>query len=341
MRKTHLLPAKINLKALELAIAADPTLRMKKTKRGILITADATVVDAAYLNKYVAPMLTREYQNDNEGFIQMLPKVPAAAVGESGILMNKLIDNVTAIIGNSSAFTPVAHTKKNLIIEWDKIDTTLSKVTIAEVRGLTYDLQAELRLRHMRALKRKTRDYLVHALAPAANAAKEFVIDMEATMSYAEIVKAGTKLREINVDPSDCILILSPKHVEALAIQQGPGSAIREVLVSEKDGSPKAFAGFGGVYTHNVMPYYDTDSEKTAFGAVVAEDDRQASVIIHAPETVFHRENVVVFFKPKEDDTRSADPGTEFRLGGYFVADKIEPIGFVALLDAIPVVEEP
>jgi len=295
------------------------------------ITAAATEVNEADLERFVLPQLVNEYKNDQEGFIGQLPGVPAGAVGKEGIYKNRLVTQPDALINNDNPFaSPGTLDRRHLFVPWDTVDTTRTKARRSEVRGMTYDVNNELRNRHMTALKRKTRDYLLWKLAPEQHSADTPVIVMSGGAKYAELVKLRTLIVNRNVEMANIMLILDTSHTEDLGLEQGGGDRFRQVMYDEVQGKPKGFAGFMKLFEHNNMPRYDSyTGQKKAFGSV---DGVPASLVINIPEVIFHRETIEVYWKPKTQDVESADPGDDFRLGGYFAAEKLVDKGFGALI---------
>lgn len=296
-----------------------------------IITAMAQVVNEAWLEKYLMPQLTREYQNDREDFLGILPKVPAQAVGKEGIYKNRLVTQPEAVIDNQVDFSaPAANDKKHLLVSWKTVDTKPSGVSRSEIRALPYNLESELRLRHMAAVKRLTRDYLLWVLAPDSATTDTPVEQMSSGMAYDELVKLRTKIVKLNIDMRDTAVIFAPEHVEDLGLEQGGGQKFRERMYDEVEGQAKGFAGFKRIYEHNNMPKYDPyTGQKKAFGSV---DGVPATLVLNVPEVIFHREGIQTYLKPMSQDTRSADPKNEFRIGGHFAADKLMNKGFAALI---------
>jgi hypothetical protein len=310
------------------AFAAVPLLATVKRPH---ITADATVINEAYLMRTLIPQLVNEYQNDREGFLSVLNGVPASAVGSEGVYKNRLISNPEAVINNTVDFTgPEAHDKKSMFVPWDSVDTKPNKVVRSELRGLPYDIKSELRIRHMNSIKRATRDKLLHTISPASNTADTPVIGLADGMTYATLIDIRRRILNMNMDPRDFMVILTAEHVADLANEQGAGSKFRDVMFDEKRGDVKPFAGFPNIFEHAGMPKYDAyNLTRNAFGSV---NGTAASLVINVPEVIFHRETMKAYLKPEVQDTRSADPGDEFRLGGYFAASTLVNKGFFALV---------
>lgn len=310
-------------------------MRRKKiiARKSPKIVADAQVVNEAYLNRYVLPQLVNEYTNDNEDFLGILPKVPKAAVGKEGVYKNRLIDNTEAVINNTTDFgNPPANDKEHLFVPWDSVDTKPSKVTRSELRGLPYDIKARLRVNHMKRIKRLTRDFLLQKIAPTTDTTDTPIVTLSAGMTYAKLLDMVTAFKKNSVDPRDCMLILSPDHVRDLAKEQGAGERFRQVFFDEVQGKIKSFLGIGHIFEHGSTPMYNASGVLKPFQATVAATDKQSSLLVNVDEILFHRENMEIYFKPKSEDTRSANPGDEFRLGGYFAADTLVKKGFAAFI---------
>ncbi|MDP1708092.1 MAG: hypothetical protein Q8L89_03390 [Gammaproteobacteria bacterium] len=296
------------------------------------ITANATEINEAYLLRTLIPQLVNEYKNDQEDFLALLNGVPASAVGAEGIYKNRLIAAPEAVINNTVDFTgPVAHDKRHLFLPFDTVDTKPSKVTRSELRGLPYDVKAELRVRHMKAIKRKTRDKLLHNVAPASHTVDTPVIDLgSGGMTFSALLDVRERIVNMNMDPADFMVVMAPNHVTDLGNEQNTGNKFREVMFDEKRGNVKPFAGFPNIFEFGGLPMYDPYTfALRAFGSLTG---RQATLVINIPEVIFHRETMKAYLKPEINDTRSADPGDEFRLGGFFAAGTLVNKGFFALV---------
>lgn len=77
-----------------------------------------------YLNKYLDPQLLIDRQNFRDDFLATLGSVPQAARTADGVRRNKLINNVEFKVNNNAEFTPKQVDGKNLIVPWEKFDTT-------------------------------------------------------------------------------------------------------------------------------------------------------------------------------------------------------------------------
>ena len=64
----------------------------------------STTATGQWLNQFVAPQLLQEFKNYKDDFIGVLKGVPTAALTADGVRWNKLINNVSFYVNNSSPF---------------------------------------------------------------------------------------------------------------------------------------------------------------------------------------------------------------------------------------------
>lgn len=308
-----------------------------------------TYTSGTHLKTYVEPQLVKEIQNDKDDFVGRLKPAPKASIDTDGIKFNKLIGNVEVEINADQSvgetYTATQMTDNKGLVPWDYVDTKPTFVTDEEMRALAYDKRAEVRVEHMAALKRGIRDYVLHKYAPAdASNAKMPVLrttgDADANgrlkLTLADLIAYRTALSKVNLMAGDpeLLLILNADHVSDLSLTSINLTQFSNSLYNVKDGKLNSFFGFN-FFENNACPYYDNADDKKAIGASVISTDRQASVIIYQPNTIYHVEKVKVLYTPEHMDTVNVSPQSKFRLKTHLLADWKDNYGHGAIVSGI------
>lgn len=297
------------------------------------------LVDGAWLNQYVAPQLLEEFVNYKDDFIGLLGKPPKGAIAADGLRMNKLINNVEFKINNSQPFTPKKMDLKKGIIEWEKIDTTPTKVDDAEVRNLAFDKRAAVRVKHSEAWKLGMRNYVMQKLAPQADATGLPVLRTSGAndgtrkrLTYADLIKFWSVIEGLNLsDTKKFNFVLCKEHKQDLILDRSATSNYRDIVIDKDTGELKKFFTLN-LLENNYNPTYAAAGTLKAIGAVSAATDKNASIFFYAENTVHHVNSVKILYKPETIDTRNADPESEFRLQSYGLTNKTQEYGFGAIV---------
>ena len=306
----------------------------------------ATLIDGNYLNQYVAPQLLNEFKNDKDDFLGVLAGAPAAAVSADGIRFNKLINNVDFLVDNTDEFTPASMSGKKGLIEWEKYDTAPTQVTDAEMQALPYDKRSAVRQKHTEAFKRGIRDHVLWKLAPDDNTSDDMPVvrttgdddgNGRLRMTFKDLVNYLEKIKKLNlVDMSQLYMILCPEHATDLIIDRDSANYFSNanIFFDPTTGKVRSIMGFK-FFENNATLAYDSDGAKKAKGATLATTDRNASLFFYAPNTVYHLNSTKILYVPEYQDTRNADPTSEFRTQTYGLVDRIQEIGVGALVSGI------
>ncbi|MES2651272.1 MAG: hypothetical protein V4663_06000 [Bacteroidota bacterium] len=303
------------------------------------------LVDGLHLNQYVAPELLVEFRNYKDDFMAVLPGAPAGAITADGLRMNKLINNVNFLINNADPFTATAMDGKKGIIEWDKLDTSPTKVTDAEIRSVAFDKRSEVRVKHAQAWKIGVRDYVLRKLAPPAHVASAMPVIRTTgaddgfgrkRMTYDDFLNFYAEIELLNLpDNMSLNFIFNPQHVTDLRKDKANTNYHREgFVIDPSTGKLKRYLKWN-LWENNSAPIYLANGSLKAAGASAISTDRTASTFFTAENTVHHVNEVKVLYKPETIDTTSADPTSEFRLQSYALCNKKQDYGFGALVSGI------
>ena len=305
-----------------------------------------TMTPGNYLNQYVAPQLLTEFKNYKDDFIGVLKGAPRAALTADGIRFNRLLNNVDFLVGNTAGFTPKKMTGDKTIVEWEKYDTTPTEVDDAEIRYLNYDKRAEVRVRHSDAFKMGIRDHVMWKLAPDDDSS-EYMPVVRTTgaddgtgrrrLTFEDMVKYLERVKKLNLPRMDELyMILCPEHATDLILDANTAKFFsdKKIFFDQETGKVRSIMGFK-FFENNAVLAYAQDGTKKPKGAVLTSTDRVASMFFYAPNTVYHIESVKILYSPETQDTRSADPKSEFRLQTYGLVDRIQDIAVGALVSGI------
>ncbi len=306
----------------------------------------STVTTGQWLNQYVAPQLLQEFKNDKADFLGVLKGVPKAALTADGVRWNKLINNVGFFVDNTGDFTAKKMTGEKVFVSWEKYDTDPTAVDDAEIRYLAYDKRNEVRIRHAAAMKRGLRDHVMWKLAPAdATNANMPVIrttgEDDGTgrlrLTFKDTVMYLEKVKKLNLQNMDeLFMVLCPEHVTDLILDNNSARFFsdKQIYFDVATGKVRSIMGFK-FFENNAVLAYDSTGAKKPKGSILGATDRVASLMFAAEETVYHIEGVKILYKPETQDTRSADPTSEFRLQTYGLVDRRRDYGFGAIVSGI------
>lgn len=306
----------------------------------------AVLTDGNYLTQFVAPQLLVEFKNFKDDFIGVLKGAPLNAITADGIRFNKLINNVGFMVNNTAEFTAKKMNGKKAFVEWEKYDTEPTSVDDAEIRYLNYDKRSAVRVKHTEAFKIGIRNHVMWKLAPADATSADMPV-MRTTgandgtgrlrLTFADLVKFLEKVKGLNLlDESQFYMILCPEHETDLILDRDSAAyfADKNIFFDVTTGKVKSVMGFK-FFSNNAVLAYNAAGEKLAEGAAITSTDRRASLFFYAPNTIYHIESVKILFKPDNQDTKSADPTSEFRTQTYGLVDRIEDYGVGAIVSGI------
>lgn len=301
----------------------------------------ANEVDGLWLQEYVEPQLLEDFRNYRDDFIGVLKKPNPGAIDKDGIRFNRLINNVGFVVNATQDFTPLKMEGKKTLVEWDKLDTTPTSYTDAELRAMAFDKEAAIRVEHGNSFKIGVRDYVLNKLAPKQNVDKKMpvirttgeVFEGRKRLTYADLNDfLFNKLAGINFnDPKGLHLVLTTEHKADLIHDRANTNFYRDLEIDRETGALKRFFNLN-IFENNAAPLYGSDGVLKSMGAVPVAGDQRASTLFYAPNTVYHIEQVQVLFKDMKTDTRGKDPVSEVRLHTYGLCDKRQDIGFGAII---------
>lgn len=297
-------------------------------------------VNGLWLNQYVSPQLLKEFKNYKDDFMSTLKPAPLAAVSADGIRMHKLVNNVEFLVNNADPFTATGMDGKKVIIPWDKLDTTPTKVDDAEARSLPFDKRAAVRVKHTESFKLGSRNYVMQKLAPASDSASTPVLRTTGQddgtgrkrLTYADLIRFHAAVKALNLpNTNELFLILCAEHSQDLILDRANTNNNRDIVIDSVTGKLKRFYEIK-LFENNYNPKYAADGTLKAIGAAPVGTDKNASVFYYAPNTVWHVNKVKILYKPETEDTTSADPASEFRTQTYALCEKTQEYGFGAIV---------
>lgn len=306
----------------------------------------AEMTDGQHLNQYVAPQLLAEFRNYRDDFIGVLPGVPKAALTADGVRFNKLINNVGFYVNNTEEFTAKQMNGKKRFVEWEKYDTDPTKVDDAEVRSLSYDKRAAVRVKHTEAFKIGIRNHIMHKLCPDDATSPDMPVVRTTgpddgtgrlRLTFADLVKYFEVVKNLNLPLMDQLyMILNPEHSTDLILDRDSAAyfADRNIFFDVQSGKVKSVMGFK-FFENNNCPAFNQAGEKLAKGAVLTSTDRNASLFFYAPNAIYHLDSVKILYSPETTDTKSASPTSIFRTQTYGIVDRVQDYGFGAIVSGI------
>lgn len=299
----------------------------------------ADLVDGLWLNQYVAPQLLEEFKNYKDDFIGVLPGAPKGAVSADGLRFNKLINNVEFLVNNADPLIPAAMAGKKGVVAWDKLDTTPTKVDDAEIRSLAFDKRSAVRTKHSEAWKIGMRNYVLQKLAPNTDGVglpilrtTGATVDGRKKLTYADMIKFWSVIEGLNLTNKGAFnMVLCSEHWQDLIDDRANTSNYRDIGINKETGELTRFYTLK-LWNNSYNPKYAADGTLKALGAAAVGTDKNASTFFYAPNAVHHVDKVKVLYKPEHQDTRNADPESEFRIQSYGLTDKVQDYGFGALV---------
>lgn len=303
----------------------------------------AGLVNGLWLEQYVEPQLLEEFRNFKDDFMGTLMAPSAKAIDKDGIKFNKLTNTIPFHVNKTTDFVPVVVPSEKGLILWDKLDTGLTEVSDAEMRAMAFDKESELRRLHTESMKIGLRDYAMQKLAPTAAGTGIPVLRTTGAddgtgrkkLTYADLIKFLAQVEGLNlIDQTKLYTILCAEHRQDLIDDRSNTQNYRDIQINKETGAIERLFKMR-FFENNKNVKYTAAGVLKADGAVAVGTDRNASIFYYAPNTVHHIESVKTLLKPMSEDTRSADPKTEFRLHTYGLTDKKQDYGFGALISGI------
>lgn len=303
----------------------------------------ATTSDGLFLEQYVEPQLLQEFRNYNDAFLSVLGRPNPGAIDKDGIRFNKLLNNVDFVVNATEDFTPKKMEGKKTLVEWDKLDTTPTEYTDAELRAMAFDKEAALRVKHTESFKIGVKNYAIHKLAPKQhkagvmpvirtsgevfNGRKRLTYDDLAAFLFEELV-------QLNLPNQQAFyMALSNEHKADLVKDRGNTNNYRDLEFDKNTGALKRFFNLQ-FFENTETPLYTGAGVLKSLGAERQSGDQVSSIFFYAPNTVYHIESVQALIKPMKQDTRGKDPKSELRLHTYGLCDKIQDHGFGAIVSS-------
>lgn len=302
------------------------------------------LVNGLWLQQYVEPQLLEEFRNFKDDFIGVLAGAPARAIDKDGIRFNKLINTIGFHVNKDTDFEPVAIDEKKNLVEWDKMDTDVTEVTDAELRAMAFNKDSEIRRLHRESFQIGVRNYAMGKLAPVQNVDGATPV-LRTTgaddgtgrkkLTYNDLLTYLSRIEGLNlINQQALYMILCAEHRQDLIEDRANTQNIRDVQINKETGEvQRIFKLKFFENNHNVK--YLADGTLKAEGAAPIATDRNASTFFYAPNTVYHIEAVKTLYKEMQNDTRSADPKSEFRLHTYGLCAKKQEYGFGAIVSGI------
>lgn len=223
-------------------------------------------------------------------------------IASAGIDPSVLINNTTYPI------SCVSREDTDNEIRLDKFETQNTTVRRPEAIEYSYDKLESVIGQHRATLRKSVATKAAHAFAPAKDSDDTPVITTTGTaadgrkrMSFADLLTLKERFDEAEIPLSDRYIILHPKHVSDLLLED---IDLFKDLTNLKDGEPFKFAGFGCFSFPHMPRYRDNEGtlEKVAFGAAALDTDRFASVAFYAKEVM--RADGEIYMYALEDDPR-------------------------------------
>lgn len=305
----------------------------------------AELIDGEWLRTYVDPQLLEDFQNVNDAFIATLPRANQAAIDADGIKFQKLINNVGFVVNATEDFEPLKMTGQKTHVPYDKLDTTPTSYTDAELRAMVYDKEATIRKAHTTSFRIGVRRYCMSKLAPKQHVADKMPVIRTTgeefkgrlRMTYADLnTFLFEELVSLNLtDPDQQYLILSNEHKADLIHDRANTNNYRDLEVDKNTGALKRFFNLQ-IFENTETPLYSSAGVLKSLGSTKATGDQGSSVFYYAPNSVYHIESVISLIKELKNDTRSADPTAEYRTHSYGLCDKRQEIGFGAIVSGNP-----
>lgn len=170
-----------------------------------------------FISISISTQLLVERRNYKADFMQVLGSVPQAALTADGVRKNKLINNVGFKVNNTEEFTAQAMTGQNLIIPWEKYDTTPTSCTDEEARYLAFDKRSAIRVKHNESFQVGIRNHVLWKLAPADDTKAEMPViqttgSKDATgrlrLCYQDLVNFATLVKTWNLPNGEALYVV-------------------------------------------------------------------------------------------------------------------------------------
>lgn len=287
-------------------------------------------VNGEYLNAKLAPILTRELQDDETDFLQAIPDAPDEAIGDEGLRLMMLKETAEGDINPAADYDEndvkdLDHDKA--LLPWDTFSTKPMRVTKAELRAAIYDKRAEVRSQNMRVLRRLWRDYCIDKLAPVDDAnvllpvmrTTGELVNGRRRLRVQDIITYRYHLKEANIpkdENGDWNIRLCNDHELDLLLETKENQDFRDHYHDPKRGEIMNMYEFN-FWFGNHKTYYDQTGAKKAMGAIPVATDMPASIFWNKHFTVKKFGYVTAHLDPMSQDTRHNPPREEFRLTGY------------------------
>lgn len=304
----------------------------------------ATEQDGLFLQQFVEPQLLEDFRNYRDDFLGVLKGANPGAIDKDGIRFNKLVNNVGFKVNATVDFEPLAMPGKKTLVEWDKLDTTPTSYTDAELRAMAFDKESALRVEYTNSFRIGVRDYVLNKLAPTSNVDNKMPVirttgatyNGRKRLTYEDLINFYERLDPLNLaDNKGFHMILSEQHRSDIIADRAATSNYRDVEIDKETGELKRFFKLN-FFENNSTPVYNAAGTLKSIGAVAAAGDQRASVFIYAPNTVYHIESVQVLFTAMKNDVISPDPKAMMRLHTYGLCDKKQNHGFGAIISGNP-----
>lgn len=252
-------------------------------------------------------------------------------IASAGIDPKVLINNTTYPIN------VVGRTDVDNEIPLDKFETENTIVRRPDAIEYSYNKLESVIDQHRATLRKSVAMKAAHAYAPNKDSGDTPVIQTtgEAAgtrkrLRFADILTFKERFDDAGVPLSDRYLILHPKHVSDLLLED---IKLFKELTNIKDGEPFRFAGFG-CYAFPHMPYYRVANGvlgKVPFGTTIGEADLFASVAFYAKEVM--KADGEIYMYSTEDDPK--ERATIVGFDKRFVALPIRGKGVGAIVSAV------
>jgi hypothetical protein len=296
-----------------------------------------------WLNQFVSPQLLQEFKNYKDDFIGVIPGAPKSAITADGLRFNKLINNVGFYVNNTANFTPQKMPGEKTLVEWEKYDTDPTEVDDAEIRYLAYDKRNAVRVKHAEAFKIGIRDHILWKLCPGDDTNANMPVmrttgTPDATgrkrLQFKDLVEYLERVKTLNLpNENEMYMVLNPKHATDLILDRESASYFtsNNVFFDPQTGKVRNVMGFK-FFENNSAPVFSSATVKKPKGAAMVAGDQLASLFFYAPNAVYQLDRVKLLYKSELEDTRNADPTSEFRTQTYGLVDRIVDYGFGAIV---------
>lgn len=294
-----------------------------------------------WTRSYVDPQLLEDFRNYNDNFISVLRRPNKSALDTDGIKMNKLINNVGFVVNATTDFTAKKMEGQKTLVPWDKLDTTPTAYTNAELRAMAFDKEAALRVEHTNSFKYGVRDYALNKMAPKQHKPGEMPVirttgeefEGRKRMTYSDLNRfLFVEIKKLGLTQKDQFyFILNDDHKADLVHDRASTNNYRDLEIDKNTGELKRFFNLQ-IFENSAAPTYNAAGVLKSMGSTAAAGDQLASTFFYAPNTVYWIEDVITLTKPMTQDTRSSDPTSELRLHCYGLCDKKQEHGFGAVV---------